>query len=534
MPAKTTKKQKKHHHKKSLNAALPDRETIPVLKAHQATIINYVLSGLVLVFFAGYVYKLYSFLDITVFWADEIVHAYISSIISKTHQLPFVLPEAIYGGFEWSYPPLFHILSALIMSIAGTGALKFINLGILILFFICFYILIRKYYGQHEALWACLLMSVAPVIAINTIRFMTEMLSMLMIFFSFFFLLLALTKKQLHFAIISGVATGLLLLSKQVGIIVISFYGLLLFWFLIRKNKDARTMVYVIGSSMCVYIPYLILAIYHDAEVFGFLSLFVGDKPDWAVEAVRSFRRYDSSLKEFAYLFISGNGYVVTLSLIIPIYHFIKNRRSPLAPLYIFLMLIYVIVAMMIWHITNDRHTIVLLPLIAFLAGFGLYQIAGQKKIIVAVITSLLLVYAGYSTYRMPNFRKIFNAPQEFMDVARIIRADGSPDGRTFSIYPFDVIVHAGKPAIWPLPNLRQIPIDLVEKTDAAHLYKLLKKYNIKYILIDRRYVYQGDDFTGRNYPQHLYVNCQLLKSEGKISVEVLSKSQRLLLLKVL
>ena len=197
-------------------------------------------------------------------------------------------------------------------------------------------------------------------------------------------------------------------------------------------------------------------------------------------------------------------------------------------------MLIYIIVAMMIWHITNDRHTIVLLPLIAFLAGFGLYQIAGQKKIIVAVITSLLLVYAGYSTYRMPNFRKIFNAPQEFMDVARIIRADGSPDGRTFSIYPFDVIVHAGKPAIWPLPNLRQIPIDLVEKTDAAHLYKLLKKYNIKYILIDRRYVYQGDDFTGRNYPQHLYVNCQLLKSEGKISVEVLSKSQRLLLLKVL
>ncbi len=534
MPAKKIKKQKKQHQKKSLNATLPDRETRPVLKAHQTTIINYVLSGLVLVFFAGYFFKLYASLDITVFWADEIVHAYISSVISKTHQLPFVLPEAIYGGFEWSYPPLFHILSALVLSVAGAGALKFINLGILILFFICFYILIRKYYGQHKALWACLLISVSPVIAINTIRFMTEMLSMLMIFFSFFFLLLALTKKQLHFAIISGVATGLLLLSKQVGIIVISFYGLLLFWFLIRKNKDARTMVYVIGASMCVYTPYLILAIYHDAEVFGFLSLFVGDKPDWAVEAVRSFRRYDSSLKEFAYHFISGNGYVVTLALIIPIYHFIKNRRSPSPPLYIFLMLLYVIVAMMIWHITNGRHTIVLLPLIAFLAGFGLYQIAGQKKIIVALITSLLLVNAGYFVYRMPNFRQVFNAPQDFMDVARIIRADGNPDGRTFSIHPFGVIFHAAKPAIWPLPNLRQTPLDLVEKTDTVHLYKLLKKYNIKYILIDRRYVYQGDDFMGRTYPQPLYLNCQRLNFEGKISVVALSKSQRFLLLKVL
>jgi len=534
MPAKKTQKQKKKYRKKSLTNVSPNKETIPAEKAHREILIKYILSGLILVYFFGYFYNLFSFMDTTLFWADEIVHAYISSVILKTHQLPFVLPEEIYGGFKWAYPPLFHILSALVMSIAGSEALKFINLAILLLFFISFYILIRRYYGYYEAVIACLLLSVSPVIVINTIRFMTEMLSMLLIFFSFFFLLLALTKQQLKFAIISGVATGLLLLSKQVGIIVLSFYGLLLLWFLVKKDKNARTVFYILGISMCVYIPYLVLAIYHDAEVFGFLSLFVGNKPDWATEAVRSFRRYDSSLKEFAYHFISGNGYVVTLSLIIPIYHFIKIRRNPSPPLYIFLMLIYVIFAMVIWHITNNRHTIVLLPLVAFLSGFGLYQIAGQKKILMAVITSMLLVYAGYSAYRMPNFRQIFNAPQDFMDVARIMKADGNPDGRTFSIHPFGVIFHAGKPAIWPFANLRQIPIDLVEKTDAAHLYKLLQKYKIKYILIDRRYAYRGDDFNGRNYPQHFYANCQMLKLQGQLSVEALSKSQRFLLLIVL
>jgi len=196
MPAKKTKREKKKTQKQSVNDASVDKKTIPAEKENQETTINYVLSGLVLIYFIGYFYKLYSSLDITVFWSDEIVHAYISSVISKSHQLPFVLPEEIYGGFKWSYPPLFHILSALIMSIAGFESLKFINIGILILFFICFYVLIRKYYGHNEALWACLLMSVSPVIAINTIRFMSEMLSMLMIFFSFYFLAVRLMDRR--------------------------------------------------------------------------------------------------------------------------------------------------------------------------------------------------------------------------------------------------------------------------------------------------------------------------------------------------
>jgi len=534
MPAKKTQKQKKKHRKKSLTDVSPIKETITTEKTDKETITKNILSGLILVYFLGYFYNLFSFMDTTVFWADEIVHAYISSVISKTHQLPFVLPEEIYGGFEWSYPPLFHILSALIMSIVGPGALKFINLSILLIFFISFYILIRKYSGYNEAVIACLLLSVSPVIAINTIRFMTELLSMFMIFFSFFFLLLALTKQHMKFAIISGMATGFLLLSKQVGIIVISYYGLLLLWFLIKKDKNARTMFYVLGISMCVYIPYLVLAIYHDAEIFGFLSLFVGNKPDWATEAVRSFRRFDSSVQEFAYLFISGNEYVITLSLILPIYFFIKTRQNPSPPLFVFIMLIYISGAMMIWHITNSRHTIILLPLIAFLVGFCLHQIAGKKKMLMAAITFLLLIYAGYMVYVTPNYRQIFNAPQEFMDTAQIIQADSDSAGRTLSIDPFGVIYHAGKPAIWPFANLRKIPIDLVENTDAENLYKLLKRYNIKYVLIDRRYAYQGNDFNGRNYPQHLYVNCQLLKLEGKIQLIYLSKSQRLLLLKVI
>ncbi len=100
-----------------------------------------------------------------IFGHDENVHAYISSVILKTHSIPAVLPEDIYGGLKYSYPPFFHILSAIVMAIAGFPALKFTNLILLILFLVGFYFLIRKYYGNDEALLACLLISLSPTIA---------------------------------------------------------------------------------------------------------------------------------------------------------------------------------------------------------------------------------------------------------------------------------------------------------------------------------------------------------------------------------
>ena len=148
---------------------------------------EYVLNGLTSAYFLIYIFKLYASLGDTFFWADENFHAYITSVIAEVKHLPAVLPENIYGGYEYSYPPFFHILSALVMSIAGFPALKFINLILLIVFLAVFYFLIRTHYGNNEALLACLLISMSPIIAINTIRFMTEMLSMVLVFFSFFY-----------------------------------------------------------------------------------------------------------------------------------------------------------------------------------------------------------------------------------------------------------------------------------------------------------------------------------------------------------
>jgi len=511
------------------NATAELKEAIPNVKDKA---FSYLLDSALLIFFLYYFYKIYSFLGETYFWADENVHAYVSSVILKTHQIPFVLPPEIYGMREFSYPPLFHVLSALAMSVAGFSVLKYINLTLLIFFLFGFYSLIRRYYGNYEASIACLLLSLSSVMAINTIRYMTEMLSMVLIFFSFFFVLLALKKSKKSFAIIAGVSTGLLLLTKQIGVVVLSFYFVLFVWFLLIKAKDARIMLIVVGVSVCIYIPYLILTIYNNVDVFKFVSLWLGDieeKPKWTIEAVRSFRRYDSSLKEFAYLFFKGNGIIMSISFLFPLYYFIKVRAKEPPQHYVFVMLICLSGAMIAWHITNPRHTITLLPLITFLIGYSFTRIA-RKTIIIKAAILLLFIIACYSVYHMPNYRHRYNFPKDYRTLLEMIREDDSIEGRIFCIDSFDTLMYTGKPVIWPHPKLRHIPVDLVEAQDAKEFYSLLKKYQIKTILINKKFV-RGNTYVGRNYPLYFFNNCLALNNEGRLTT--IAYSEKHLLIKV-
>ena len=497
-------------------------------------VFKYVLNSLLFIYLFYYLFQLYASLDHTFFWADENKHAYICSLVYKTHQLPTILPDDLYGDYRWSYPPLFHIFGAIFMGIAGPSALKFFNLILLLIFLASFFYLTRKHYGNDTAVVACLLVTLSPVLAINTIRFITEMLSMLCIFFSFFFLLVAVKKSDKFYAIISGLFTGLLMLSKQAGFVVFGFYGLLLIWFFWKNKKNFKILLWLIGVSVVTYSPYLVWAIYNKVEVLGFVSAFLGltEKPEWSAMALKSFHKYDSGIIEFANLFYKGNGLFISVSLIVPLYHFIRVRFKDEPENYIFFLLCFLSFVMMAWHITNKRHTIILLPFIAFFAGYAVNQIT-TNKLIIRVLILLLLVIAGYLTYQMPDHRQRSNGPKEFIDMAQLIKEEDSSDARILSLRKFDTIMYTQKPVIWPHPKLNKIPIDLVEKQSAEKLLAVLKKYKIKYIVIETPLIIKGDKFYAGRYPLYFVRACERLERQGKIAFVAMTKSRRYILLKV-
>jgi len=133
----------------------------------------------------------------------------------------------------------------------------------------------------------------------------------------------------------------------------------------------------------------------------------------------------------------------------------------------------------------------------------------------------------------MPDYRRRFNAPGEFLELTEIIKNDETSSGSTLVVYAFDTAMYTHKPVIWPYPNLREIPINLFENHTATSLYHLLENYRIDYILIDFKFVTNSDKFMGRNYPLSFVRNCETLAQNGKLSFQALSKSKQFLLLKV-
>jgi hypothetical protein len=361
---------------------------------------------------------------------------------------------------------------------------------------------------------------------------MTEMLSMVLIFGSFFFLVLAIKEGKIRFSIVSGLSTGLLLLSKQIGIVVLGFYFLLLVWFYFQNKKDVKSILYVIGTAVAVYTPYLIWAVFNEIEVLGFLSVFFETKPEWATTAVTAFRKSDSSLWEFGHHFYTGNGIVLSVSFLIPLYHYIRTRGRDRPHNYCFLMTVYLAGVMVVWHITSARHTITLLPLMAFLFGYSLHRMVTSKTAI-RVIIVLLLIFGSYNAYSLTNFRQQVNGPEDFRKIAEYIQKDNTADGRTLVIQAFDHLMYSGKPAIWLYPNLRNIPFNLFEKQPPDKLYAVLKEYNINYILIHTQYIVDTEEVAIHKFPLSFVRNCEKLDQQGKLSLAAKSHSNYYILLRV-
>jgi hypothetical protein len=325
------------------------------------------------------------------------------------------------------------------------------------------------------------------------------------------------------------------MLSKQAGFVIFGFYGLLLVWFFWQDKKNFRILMWVVAVSAGAYSPYLIWAVFNKVGVLGFVSVFLGitEKPAWSAVALKTFHKYDSGIIEFIKLFDKGIGVFLSVSLLLPLYHFIRVRFKDAPQNYIFFLLLFLSIVMMAWHVTNKRHMILLLPFIAFLGGYAINQII-KNKLIIRVFILILLVIAGYLTYQMPNYRDEHNAPTEFIDLAALVKEDASSDFRVLCLRKFDTLMYMQKPSIWPHAKLNHAPIELLEKQSADELLLLLKKYKIKYIVIEVPGIVDVDKFYAGRYPLHFVRACEQLERQGKIAFEAMTKSIRFILLRVI
>ncbi len=86
---------------------------------------------------------------------------------------------------------------------------------------------------------------------------------------------------------------------------------------------------------------------------------------------------------------------------------------------------------------------------------------------------------------------------------------------------------------MWVHPDLRSVPIELVDEEDVDRFYGLLKLYGIELILVDISSILPKNDYFERSYTGIFISNCEKLKAAGKILEIEVSDDKRYLLMRV-
>jgi hypothetical protein len=186
-----------------------------------------------------------------------------------------------------------------------------------------------------------------------------------------------------------------------------------------------------------------------------------------------------------------------------------KRREYPHAPL-VALFASIALVFLLDQRIV-ERHTLLLLPLVAFLGLDALKRLAGSRGTLAGV--AVIALVAGWHVFSMPNYRVPFNPSRHFADMARTIVQQTPRDATIVTVWWAEVRYHTGRPTLWPVANLDDPPVDLFEDQSSEIWYERLRARNIDYLLVDDRYIAERPGF---GFSRSTLANLEALTRVGR------------------
>ncbi len=471
----------------------------------------------VLIFLALYFFKLITYTINARLIADETLYAHFAQTIAVKKALPHILPE-LYGGLLfYKYPPLFYMIGAAVYSIFGINGFYITNIILLTLLLASIFLLVRDYFSEDVALLACLFLVSAPMTAQLSLYFLGEMLTALVAFPFFVTLYLYLTSPKLRYSILTGLLLGMLVLTKQSGILYQAFCMVSLLWFAIRRDKErVKGLTIVIVVSMAVSLRYFLLNL---ELVKGFIGMalpnfipVLGGEID-KVERLINARWYVPKWS-LSFSIVREFGWVLIMSFIITAFYFIRRWREARKYLVFLLLFVFLFVLSFMSSAVTSRHFLPLVPLVSLLGAISICSLV-KKDIYRIGLALIILVSNVYSTLSMPDYRASYTLSPVLAEPLRFLRDKTKPDATILSCWTYATLFYTERNVTWPLSSRMapNSPTELFYEKDLSRFYSLLNKYKIDYILIDKSRI--GREFDSFNYPESMMENLrQMVKKE--------------------
>jgi hypothetical protein len=459
-----------------------------------------------------------------VFGTDECFHAWLSGWIAAHGRLPDSIP-GLYGGFDYSYPPLLHVAGAAAVATAGEGALRFLSLACAAGTLLAVAFAAPGAIPGRARAWAVLLCVASGLYASYAVRLYAESLSALAVTAGG----LAFVHQQRaggRFAtLLLGVVAGFAILAKFAGGSVPALVAAGALVRLARgETASARGLLLALAIALAVAAPWLI----RNQILFGSpLYPFGASAADSGLLALHVER---FSVPPVA--FLSGMPRVLgpwlpAMVAVAALALAIERRWQVRESLWAFALAGMVATAFV--PPAAARHLVAFLPLLALASSWIVADSLVRRGIAAWPAGAALVAVAAWALVRMPDHRAGASPPPALMDAFAAVARVTPERANVLSLWTYDTFYHAGRAATWPVPwGQARSPAPLFRTDDPLVFAATLDSLGITHVLAPRSAPLEP--WNGSNYPESFVACARALMERG--GLHVAWQSERFVLLR--
>jgi glycosyl transferase family 22 (putative mannosyltransferase) len=483
------------------------------MKSKRSDPVSLFLDVLAIGLAASYLVRLWQQAAPATFASDECFHAYLSEWIARHGRLPRELPE-FYSGLPYFYPPLFHLVGAVSVKLAGPASLKFLN--VLLTGALLGVICALPVPGLSRAARRCalLLCLASPALTLFAVRFYAETLATLLAVLAVTLIMRARAQPGVREGVLLGVAVGAGLLAKQSAPALPVLVAALMVIDLVRgRRRLATTMLIALLIGLGLGLPFFL----RNAILFGgpFFPPITNDA-QVALHAMNS-RIFSLPAPRFYLEALNMMGPIVPWLGLLALAWTLLRRRLDLSTGLLAGCLAFILLGPFL-PLFQPRH---LNPVTAILALVGSLvltdALAGRRWVSIAA-QLLLISWCFLFVDRVTGMRRWLDPMPSDREAYRAI-AEFVPPGRTvLSRNTYDTFYHGHRYATWPIPwGGTAGQLELFTERDPDRFLASLDRLGIGYLLLPRRTT--DREFNGGNFPES-FVDCVAsLVERGRLRV---------------
>ncbi len=448
-----------------------------------------------------------------VFASDECFHAHVATWIAGHGRLPRELPE-FYSGLPYFYPPLFHLLGAAAVAVAGAASLATLNVVLTGALVALLFALPVPGVTRTARRCAILLCLGVPALSLYAVRFYAETLAALLAALVLALLLRARARPGAREGLLLGLATGAALLAKQPAAVLPVLLAALAAIDLARgRRAHAATLLTALIAALAVGLPFFV----RNHLLFGgpFYPP-VTDPAGVTLDAMNT-RLFSLAPPVFYRNALTVMGPLVPWLALAALGWRLARGRVDLTTGLLAASLAFVALAPFVPRF-QPRHLNPVTVLLAVLGSLTLAEALVRRARVALAVQALLLVAAALMVPRLTGLRAGFDAAPADLEAYRAVGGHVPAGGTVLSRLTYDTAFHGGRNATWPVPWSRSAAqLALFSEQDPERFLAGLDRAGIDHLLVPRRAA--PGRFNGANHPASFVACVAALVERGRLTV---------------